>query len=115
MARRPPLMRPPSPGLGVIHKGNLAKSRTIMGPYLPASPSAPTRSPYRHGGAALVARALPPSIAAPPAAMLGGSMLGSHLGPLYPSQRSRSLECPPSAQRGRRAVCAGPDPRQPWR
>ena len=35
----------------MIHRGNLAKSRTVMGPYLPSAPSAPTRSPYSEGGA----------------------------------------------------------------
>lgn len=38
-------------GLGVIHKGNLKKSRTIMSPYLPSAPGGASGSPYSEGGA----------------------------------------------------------------
>ncbi len=35
----------------MIHRGNLAKSRALMSPYLPAAPGASTGSPYSEGGA----------------------------------------------------------------
>ncbi|GAB4817108.1 hypothetical protein N2152v2_004154 [Parachlorella kessleri] len=38
-------------GLGVIHRGNVAKSRALMSPYLPATPGASTGSPFSEGGA----------------------------------------------------------------
>ncbi|KAL4448567.1 hypothetical protein ABPG75_005786 [Micractinium tetrahymenae] len=38
-------------GLGVIHRGNVGKSRTIMAPYLPSAPGGTTPSPYSEGGA----------------------------------------------------------------
>jgi hypothetical protein len=47
-----------SPGLGVIHKGNVGKSRTIMAPYLPSAPGGSTPSPYSGGYSEL--RGLPP-------------------------------------------------------
>ena len=33
-------------GLGVIHRGNVGRSRTIMAPYLPAAPGGSTPSPF---------------------------------------------------------------------
>ena len=33
-------------GLGVIHRGNVGKSRSIMAPYLPSAPGGSTPSPY---------------------------------------------------------------------
>lgn len=33
-------------GLGVIHRGNVGKSLTIMAPYLPSAPGGSTPSPY---------------------------------------------------------------------
>lgn len=33
-------------GLGVIHRGNVGKSRTIMAPYLPSAPGGSTPSAY---------------------------------------------------------------------
>ncbi|KAI3426179.1 hypothetical protein D9Q98_008556 [Chlorella vulgaris] len=38
-------------GLGVIHRGNVGKSRTIMAPYLPSAPGGSTPSAYSEGGA----------------------------------------------------------------
>lgn len=38
-------------GLGVIHKGALAKSRSLVSPYLPSAPGASSPSPYSEGGA----------------------------------------------------------------
>ena len=35
----------------MIHRGNVAKSRALMSPYLPATPGASTGSPYSEGGA----------------------------------------------------------------
>jgi hypothetical protein len=36
----------PAAGLGVIHRGNVGKSRSIMAPYLPSAPGGSTPSPY---------------------------------------------------------------------
>ena len=36
-------------GLGVIHRGNVGKSRTIMAPYLPSAPGGSTPSAYSGG------------------------------------------------------------------
>lgn len=38
-------------GLGVIHKGNLKNSRSILSPYLPSAPGNPSSSQYSEGGA----------------------------------------------------------------
>ncbi|KAL4423070.1 hypothetical protein ABPG77_005875 [Micractinium sp. CCAP 211/92] len=38
-------------GLGVIHRGNVGKSRTVMSAYLPSAPGGTTPSPYSEGGA----------------------------------------------------------------
>ncbi|PRW45196.1 26S proteasome non-ATPase regulatory subunit 1-like protein A-like [Chlorella sorokiniana] len=38
-------------GLGVIHRGNVGKSRTLMGAYLPSAPGGSTPSAYSEGGA----------------------------------------------------------------
>ena len=60
---RPPPLPPPCPraGLGVIHRGNVGKSRTIMSPYLPSAPGASSPSAYS-GGRPLPAR---PALAHP--------------------------------------------------
>ena len=38
-------------GLGVIHRGSLAKSRSLVSPYLPSAPGGSSPSPYSEGGA----------------------------------------------------------------
>lgn len=38
-------------GLGVIHRGNISNSRSVMSPYLPSAPGGASGSPYSEGGA----------------------------------------------------------------